>query len=314
MAAVFGITFPIYAAIALGYVLVRSRWFSAADMQVLGRFVMNIAMPALMFSALATRDFSAFFQAGYALAYLLGGLATIAASFAWFTFTGIDPARRALAVMGSSCPNSGFVGYPVMALALPDIAGVVLALNVLVELVVLIPLCLVLIDLARNDSGHPLRARLGRILLDTLKRPMVIGLGAGLAVSLSGLPLPAPVERLLSMLAASAVALSLVAIGGALVGLPLHGNKALAGQIAAAKLVLHPALTALCAALIPVIGLAALPQDLHVAVILSAAMPMFGIYVLLAQEQGLQGAASIAMLTATSAAFLTLNALLFWLI
>ena len=44
--------------------------------------------------------------------------------------------------------------------------------------------------------------------------------------------------------------------------------------------------------------------------ILSAAMPMFGIYTVLAQEQGLEGLASIAMLAATSAAFVTLSLLL----
>jgi malonate transporter and related proteins len=314
LAAIFGITFPIYAAIAIGYALVRFGGFTPADMRLFGKFVMIIAMPALMFSAMATRDFTEIFQMDYALAYLLGGLATIAAAFAWFRFTGIDPARRALAVMGSTCPNSGFVGYPVMLLAFPEIAGVVLALNVLIEIVVLIPVCLVLIDLASGDTGVRLRNRLGAIFLDTLKRPMVIALFAGLAVSLMGLPIPGPLERLLSMLASAAAALSLIAIGGALVGLPLHGNRSLAAQIAVGKLLLHPALVALVAALITLTGVAALPPDLHVALILSAAMPMFGIYVVLAQEQCLEGAASLAMLTATSGAFVTLNALLYWLI
>lgn len=225
MAAIFGITFPIYAAIVIGYVLVKSGWFSAADMRMFGRFVMNIAMPALMFNVLATRDFSDIFQMGYALAYLLGSLATLALGFAWFTYTRIDHARRALAVMGGTCPNSGFVGYPVMLLAFPEIAGIVLAMNVLVEIVVLIPICLILIDLAAGDPDTPLRDRLATIFLDTLKRPVVIGLLAGLAVSLLGLPLPGPFERVSSMFASAAAALSLIAIGGALVGLPMHGQS-----------------------------------------------------------------------------------------
>lgn len=314
MSAILGITFPIYAAIAIGYWLVRAGWFSAADMGLLGKFVLNIAMPALLFRALATRDFAQVFQQGYVLAYLGGGLATITVAYLWFTLKRVDPARRALAVMGSSCPNSGFVGYPIMLLAFPDIAGIVLALNMLVENIILIPLCLVLIDFAKGHTGAGLGTRLGAILLGVLRRPMVVGLLAGLVASVVGVPIPSPVLGLLSMLAASAAALSLIAIGGALVGLPLRGNKSLAAQIAIGKLVLHPALVALVATLLPMAGLAGLPQDLHIAVILSAAMPMFGIYVVLAQEQGLEGAASIAMLAATSGAFLTLNALMLWLI
>jgi hypothetical protein len=60
-------------------------------------------------------------------------------------------------------------------------------------------------------------------------------------------------------------------------------------------------------------GLVTLTPELHSAVILSAAMPMFGIYTVLAQRQGLEGAASLAMLTATSLAFVTLTVLL-WLL
>ena len=47
-----------------------------------------------------------------------------------------------------------------------------------------------------------------------------------------------------------------------------------------------------------------------VAVILSAAMPMFGIYTLLAQDYGHEGIASIALLGATAGAFFTLSAFL----
>ncbi len=310
MTAILGITFPIYATIAIGYGLVRFAGFRDRDMRVLGTYVMNVALPALLFSTLAGRDFAQIFHPGYVLCFLAGGLATIALAYLWFTLTAIDPARRALAVMGSSCPNSGFVGYPIILLALPQSAGIVLALNLLVESLVLIPICLVLIDAARGPAQTGWARRIGGIFLGVLRRPLMIGLLAGLIVSLTGATVPAALHSLVSMLAASAAALSLIAIGGALVGLPLRGNRALAAQIAAGKLLLHPALVALAALILPALGLVALPADLHAAVILSAAMPMFGIYVVLAQEQGLQGAASIAMLAATSGGFFTISALL----
>lgn len=310
MSAILSITFPIYAAIAIGYVIVRRGWFSAADMRVLGRYVLNLALPALLFNAVATRDLAQVLRPAYIAVYATGGLAVIAAAWTWFSATRTDPPRRAVAVMGAACPNSGFVGYPVMLLAFPDLAGVVLALNFLVETVLLIPLCLVLMDLSRPHPGLSVPRRVARILWGVAKRPMVIGLALGFAFSALQLPMPQPAARLFGMLAASASALSLIVIGGSLVGLPLRGNRALAAQIAAAKLIAHPALIALAAAALAATGLATLPADLHAAVILSAAMPMFGIYTVLAQEQGLEGVASIAMLAATSAAFVTLSLLL----
>jgi len=150
-------------------------------------------------------------------------------------------------------------------------------------------------------------------LFGVVKRPMVLGLIAGLVVSLMRFPMPDFAESLFTMLAASASALSLIVVGGAMVGLSLSGNLVRALQVAFGKLLLHPALVALAAFGLPVLGLATLPPDLLGAVILSAAMPMFGIYTVLAQEIGQEGIASVALLMATSLAFVSISLLLIWL-
>ncbi|WP_127113470.1 AEC family transporter [Shimia sediminis] len=304
------ITFPIYAAIAIGYLVVLKGWFTQADMRSFGKYVMNIAMPALLFNAVASRDVGEVLHWGYLAAYTLGGVATIVIAFLWFSVTARDKSRRAIAVLGSTCPNSGFIGYPLMLLTFPEIAGIVLALNMLVELIVLIPVCLVLMDMAR-DGAHqsPVRQIAGNIA-NTFKRPMMLGLLLGLAVSALNLPVPGPVDHLFRMIAASAAALSLIVIGGSLVGLPLKGNRLFATQISAAKLFLHPAMVFLAVLALPALGIAPLDPQMFAAVILSAAISMFGIYTVLAQESGLEGLASIAMLIATSTAFFTLSALL----
>ena len=137
MITILGITFPIFALIAIGYFIVAKGWFASRDMRVLGKYVLDVALPALLFNAVASRDVGDFFQPDYMLAFVLGGLATIGLTWLWFSWTGIDKARRAVAVMGSTCPNSGFIGYPVLLLTFPDIAGIVLALNIMVENIVM---------------------------------------------------------------------------------------------------------------------------------------------------------------------------------
>lgn len=313
MTAILSITFPIYAAIAIGYLIVARGWYSAADMRVLGKYVLNIALPALLFTAVASRDLSEVFQPGYMLAFGLGGLGTILVAWLWFTLTGIDKSRRAVAVMGTTCPNSGFVGYPTMLLIFPDIAGVILALNFLVENFLLIPICLVMMDLAKEERSLSIVGTIGNTLLGVLKRPMIIGLLLGLFVSILQIPIPDMADRLFTMLAASASALSLIVVGGSLVGLQMSGNRARAFQVAIGKLLVHPTLVAMAAMVLPFFGLMALTPDMYVAVILSAAMPMFGIYTVLAQDLGLEGPASIALLAATALAFFTLSILLIWL-
>ncbi len=310
---ILSITFPIFAVIAIGYGAVRVGVFQPADMKPLGKFVLDIALPALLFTAVATRPASEILNWGYLAAYAGGGLATIAVMLIWLRLTGVGPARRAIGAMGASCPNSGFVGYPVMLLLFPDLAGVVLALNFLAENVLLIPLNLLLLEMSRDRASKSVPKLIGALMLALLKRPMVIGLALGFAVSLSGVAVPDTALRLLDILAGAAIAVSLFVIGGSLVGLPMQGNRMLAGQIALGKLVLHPALTFAALAALPMIGLSLTPQ-MATALILSAAMPMFGIFTVIAQDYGHEGLASLAMLATTASAFITLTVLIAWLV
>ena len=308
MLAVLGITFPIFATVTLGYGLVARGVFQKADMRTFGSYVLNIALPALIFQAVASRPAVEVFHPGYMGAYLLGGLITMALAFGWFSAT-TDASRRGVGVMGATCPNSGFVGYPLMLVLFPDQAGLILAMNMLVENVVIVPLALVIMEMGKSaGQGHAVR-RVGKVLIGVVKRPMVIGMLLGLAVSVTGLVLPAPVTRLVGLIATSAAALALIVIGGSLVGLPMRGNRALAGQIVAGKLLIMPAVT-----FAAVLGLGALgvavTGDLRTAVIVSAAVPMFTIYSVFAQEAGQEGLASIAQIGATTGAFVTLNLLL----
>ena len=312
MFTVLGITFPIFAMVALGYALVLRGVFRPDDLKVFGKYVMNIALPALVFHAVASRPAAEVFNLGYMGVYLGAAVATIALGFVWFSATQ-DPARRGVAVMGTACPNSGFVGYPLMLVILPDTAGLILALNMLVENVVIIPLVLMVMELGKpKGQGHPL-ARLGKMLFGVVKRPLVIGMALGLAVSLSGVALPGPVERLVTLVSASAAAIALLVIGGSLVGLPIRGSIPLAGQIAFGKLVVMPAAAALLLALAGRFGVV-LPHELAVAVVLTAALPMIAIYTVFAQEAGHAGLASLAQFLATTASFVTLNALIYLLV
>lgn len=309
MLTVLSVTFPIFAVVTLGYVMVARNWVvKPADVKVLGAFAMNVALPALVFTAVAARPVSEVFHAGYMGAYAIGGLLTGLIGFFVFSAT-TGPARRGVAVMGVSCPNSGFVGYPLMLVALPDVAGVVLAMNFLVENLLFIPLALFVIEMGKSGgTGSPLK-RIANVLLGVVKRPILIALFAGLAVSVSGTILLPPILRLGDILSGSAAALALFVIGGSLVGTDLKGSRALAAQIAFGKLLVFPVITFLAVLALTAFGIP-LEGDMRTAVILAAAMPMFTIYSVFAQEVGHEGLASIAQLGATIASFLTLNVLL----
>jgi predicted permease len=307
------ITFPIFALVALGYGSVKKGLFEGRDMKILGAFVMNLALPALLFNAVSQRNLTEVIVPSYMLVYLGAGLTTGMIIYAVASLQGTGPARKAIAMMGAICPNSGYIGYPIMLLLFPDLAANVLAMNMVVENFVFVPLTFALLELSRPRDGQSFLKSAWHTLSGMLRRPLIIALLAGIAVSLLQIPIPVVISRTAGLLANSTAALALVFIGGTLAGLPIVGNRLLASQIVFGKLILFPAAAALLAVLITSFGLPALGDDLRTAVILSAAVPMMGIYAILSAEYGHEGLASIALLGATVGAFFTLNGLLFFL-
>lgn len=309
MIEIFYIVLPIYFAIGLGFGLVRTKLFSPDDMRVLGRFVMTIAFPALIFHSVVTRPLAEVLNPDYMITYGLAGLVMIGLSFSVFSLLGWDARTRAAGVMGASCPNNGFVGYAFFLLAMPDQATLIVVLNFLVENILIVPICLMLLRSAEDDQGAGL-SRIAGILWSVLKTPLIIALLLGIVVNLAGLGLPKPVEHFTGILAGAASALGLIVIGGALASLPPATRFARAGFVALGKVAVAPAVAALVAFGLTGLGVVALSPQMFAIVVLLAAMPTFTIFVVFAQELRLEGFASVVLAIATLSAFVSLSVLL----
>lgn len=68
---ILAVTGPVYLAIALGFGATHWGLFDKAELRVLGKFVLQVALPALLFNAMATRRVGDIFNAAYGLVYLV---------------------------------------------------------------------------------------------------------------------------------------------------------------------------------------------------------------------------------------------------
>lgn len=311
---ILAITGPIYLCIAAGFSSVRWGLFSKADMKVFGKFVIEIALPALLFNALASRPLAEVFRPAYLLAYTAGSLALLLGAVLWARRgQGKGWTESAYVAMGMTCANSGYVGYPVMLLVFGPLAGVILALNLVVENLIKLPLLFTLADAGAHEGERP---SLGKAMRQTGQRlarnPMIIAIVAGFLVSMLGWQLPSVISRTVNLFASASGGLALFIIGGNLVGLQMKGLRSQVAGIALGKLVLHPLALWVAVMLLPFLGLPALEGDLRTAAVLSAAMPMLGIYPLLAGRHGFEGFSAAALLVTTAGSFISLSAIL-WL-
>jgi hypothetical protein len=311
---ILAITGPIYLCIAAGYASVRWNLFTKADMRVFGKFVIQIALPALLFNALASRPLGEVVHPGYLLAFTAGSLALIGGAL-WVA-RGVQRkslTESAYVAMGMTCSNSGYVGYPVMLLLFGPLGGVILALNLIVENLIKLPLLFTLADAGAHEGERPsLLQALKQTGERLVRNPMIVAIFAGFVVALLGWQLPAVIARTVNLFAAASSGMALFIIGGTLVGLQVKGMRRQVSLIAVGKLLLHPLAVFAAITLLPLLGLPVDEGDLRTAAVLSAAMPMLGIYSLLAQRHGFEGFTAAALLATTAASFFTLSAIL-WL-
>ena len=300
-------TAPIYLLILCGYLVVRFEVFTQEQMRVLGRFVTLIALPALLFRALSSRPLGDILNPRYLLAYGLGSLAVLAGVWWWARrFRRESSAKSALLALGMANSNSAFIGYPVASqLVGGATASVGLALSMLIENLLIVPLALAAAD--ADDATGSLWSRLRAIVARLVRNPLIIAIMVGIAVTALDIPVPDVLQRTVGVVAGAASPLALFVIGGALVGLRPGGMLGDVATVALGKLLLHPA-----AVLAALMLLGPVDPNLHRAAIIYASVPMLSIYPVLAQKYGLDGLAAAALLVATTLSFVTINLWLAW--
>ena len=239
--------------------------------QVLSRLSFFVASPALLVETLARADLKAVF----AEPLLVAAVSAVATGGVFFLLVKFALHRSlseaVLAAMSSSTSNAANLGIPIAAYVLGDAA--LIAPLLVFQLAIYTPLYLLLLD--SLTSGH--RTTPGRVLLQVIRNPMIVGTGAGLILAATRWQLPGMLAEPLHLLAGAAIPAILIAFGMSLAASkPLSAVEGRQGDILLAtgfKLLVHPAIAFLVghfalgmggAALFAVVVAAALPTAQNV--------------------------------------------------
>ncbi|WP_343079072.1 AEC family transporter [Ostreiculturibacter nitratireducens] len=302
MLSVFLLILPIYILIAAGFASVKLKYLGAEEMRGLGRIVLRLFMPAMMFLAIASNPISETLRWDFIIGYAAASLATYAASFGVARLAGQPFGAAALEAMGSACSNSAFLGLPIATLVVgPTVALQCFALAVLVENLLVIPIAVGLCEAGQGAGRVPV----ARILSGVAKSPLLAAAVAGLGWAVSGLTLPGPVDQVLRMMAPVAAPVALLTIGATVAQLSLRSVGFGVLRVVPGKLILHP-LAVLAA--FTLIG--TLPHDLMIAGVVTASVPMMTIYTLFGQRFGREGMTATAQILATAVSFFTVSLIL----
>jgi malonate transporter len=311
---IFTVTFPFFALVLAGYLAARRRYLPLEAIPGLNGFVLFFALPCMLYRFGAMTPVAQLLDLSVALTWLLCGLTVVGLTVAFSLNRRIGWNDAAFGALVAAFPNSGFMGVPLLVALLGTQAAGPTILSMAIDMLVITSLCIALSRLGGADQ-HGAAKALRSALKGVLSNPMPWAILLGALASVLAFELPAPLAKVVGMLADAASPVALFTIGAVLARSQMLAASGHAAApllrdylpVALVKLFLHPLLLLLVGAALIQLGLP-LERFALTVLVLVAALPSASNVSLLAERFGADnGRVARIILLSTAAAFVTFS-------
>ena len=311
--AVAGLVLPVFAIIVTGWLAGWLGYISRSLADGLVHFAYNVAMPALLFVTIAQEPAHNLLEWRFLLAF--GGGSILCFALVFLTVRagwGRDHASSTIYGMTAAMTNTGFVALPILHSIYGQPAVLPAAIATVFVAGVMFPATVILLE----SAGHGAHARRGAhaghgahlgmagsamLAKQIVLNPMVLSTLIGLAWTIAGLPMPAPLAAYMNIFAAALTPCALFAIGLSLSVEGIRSNLMASIALAVVKLVIMPLIVyGLCVA-------SGLNPLYTIAAVICAAVPTAKTVYILAGEYKVEEplvAATVSVTTLVSVATL----------
>ncbi len=230
---------PFFLLIAVGALAGRLGWLDARRGGWLSAYTFWIGFPALLLRWLGDAPPPGRDEVTSLVGYGAVMGATLVAVWGLGRRLNLPRPATAGAPMAAVVGNTAFLGAPLAAAVLGEGVRPLAAAVVAVDFILLMGVAVAILQTGAPSLG------LGTALRRVLANPTVLGAVGGLAIAAFGLRLPGPADQGLTVLAASASPVALLALGGLIgrEGVRIHSEERVAlGLVLSIKLALAPLL------------------------------------------------------------------------
>jgi malonate transporter len=294
---------PVFGLIAMGFGAARLELMTPAGIAGLRRFLLELALPALLFQLVAEAPIGGTNLLGFVLTATFATYCAFAIAFSVAallnrgnvpeaTVEGLAGSHADVALMGPALAIGAFGLTAAAPLALVlAVDGAMLA--------AMTPLMMALGGSGRNEPAELTESIVRAVLFN----PLLIATIAGLFANALHLQLPAPIDALLTLLRQTAPAIGLFALGIGLPYGPIESFDPEVPLLVVVKLIIHPVIVYLLLSWVGGFD----PVWIHTAVLM-AALPPTASVLTLASEYGAdidRTASTVLLATAASIATVT---------
>jgi predicted permease len=269
MFATLSVVLPIFGLILTGYLCRKYGVLDCAATTQLNRFVVYLALPALLLDVTANATWQQLYQPGFIAAFGLGCGLIFALTVALRLRAARTLADATIDGLAAAYANTGYVGFPLCLLAFGRDGTAPVAIASIITIGILFGTAIVLVEVGQHSDGHKGRMTL-KVARSLAGNPLLIAPALGIAFAASGLHMPTSGEAFLKLLSAAASPCALVGLGLFIAETRTapRSDGAAPALLTFGKLVLQPALTWFLA-----FRIFALPAAPAGAAVLLAALP-----------------------------------------
>jgi predicted permease len=304
MLATLTVVLPIFALILAGWLARRLGVLGPNATTELNRFVVYLALPALLFDIVAHARWADVWQPGFVATFGLGAGLIFTATLAIRLRRPRHLADAAIDGLNAGYANAGFIGFPLALVALGRDAMAPTLVATILTACVLFAVAIVLIEVGLQSEArkHHLVLKVAKSLI---RNPLLLSPTLGAVLPIAGLSVPDSVESFLKLLGGAASPCALVALGLFLATKRETAERQMGASafLVGLKLVMQPAITWVLATF--VFGLS--PLLTHTAVLLAALPTGTGPFMLAEFYQREASITSNVVLASTVASVVTIS-------
>ncbi|PEQ11998.1 transporter [Novosphingobium sp. PC22D] len=257
MLSTFLLVLPVFGIILAGWLARTIGVLGPAATSEINRFVVYLALPALLFDVVASADIEAIWQPGFIGAFGLASFAVYAGTVFLRRRVSVPLADAAVDGLAAGYANTAYIGLPLLLAVFGDAGLAPTLIASILTICLIFAVAIIVIEVGLQHGDHP-GAIARTVIMRVMRNPIVLAPLFGAFFPLSGFSMPTPLARSVELLANAAAPSALVALGlflassridarGMVADNARHTRPGVVAQLVALKLIVQPALTWLLA-------------------------------------------------------------------
>lgn len=245
MLSTLNVVLPIFALILMGWLARKLKILGENALSELNRFVVYLALPALLFDIIASAKWVDLAQPAFVFSFSAGMMVV----FFLTLFIQLRRTRHladaAIDALNAGYANTGFIGFPLVTAFLGHEALAPTLIATILTVTVLFGIGIIIIESGLQGETRR-RIIFARVAKSLMKNPLLVSPIVAICIPVSGWTLPGSVEVFLKLLGGAASPCALIALGLFLAGEPAKktsNENMTVTMLVILKLLIQPALT-----------------------------------------------------------------------